>query len=250
MRIDVAFLPSLLRHPESNVCVVIDVLRATSSLVTLVAHGVPEVTVVPAIDQAFALREGLPAQSAPLLCGEIGGLPPEGFDYGNSAEEFSRLDLSGDNVVLFTSNGTKALVQAAAAPMVFAGAMLNRTAVSEAAIQAARSSGLDLCIVCSGTELGTAYCLEDAFCAGAVVASCLSHSGQVLGLGDGASTALRLYESFSGDAVAAFNAAEHGRLLQNIGLGPDVAFCARSDLYAVAPRVVRRDGSVIVLGRS
>ena len=246
MRIDVAFLPSLLRHPERNVCVVIDVLRASSTLVTLIAHGVPKVTVVAAIEDAFALRNSFPAGEEPVVCGEVGGLPPQGFDYGNSPLEFSQLDLSGRSAVLFTSNGTKALVHAASAPVVFAGALLNQTAVTDAALKAARGRALDITFVCSGTELGTAYCLEDAFCAGALVARCLSFTGPGTALSDGAETVLRLFHAFSGDASKAFAVAEHGHLLGTSGLEADVKFCAREDVYPVVPRVERRDGRVVV----
>ncbi len=250
MRIDVAFLPSLLLRPERTACIVIDVLRATSTLVTLTARGVASVTVVPELDQAFALK--LAAEGArsggpvPLLCGEVRGLPPEGFDYGNSAEEFSRVELSGRQIVLYTSNGTRALVHASAAPAVFVGALLNRTAVAETAVGLARERELDLTMICSGIDLGRAYCLEDAFCAGAIVASCFRAGGPPMTLGDGAQTALRLYQSFAGDARAAFAAAEHGSLLATIGLGADLDFCAKQDIYPIAPRVERQNGRVMV----
>jgi len=245
MRIDSVFLPSLLVHPERSVCIVVDVLRATSVLVTLAARGVQEVTVCGDLNEALALRRAEKAAPA-LLCGEVGGLPPDGFDYGNSPSEFSRLDLAGRRALLFTSNGTRALAQAVAAPAVFAGAFLNRTAVAVAAVRAARAEQLNVTVVCSGTNLGTAYCLEDAFCAGAIVRSCREIAGAAVTLGDGAETALRLYDSFAGDATAAFTTAEHGRTLTRLGLGNDLAFCAQQDCYRTVPRVERRGEAVVV----
>jgi 2-phosphosulfolactate phosphatase len=244
MRVETFFLPSLFYPPERYVCVVIDVLRATSTLATLAARGVPDITVVETLDGAFALQAE--RENTPLLCGEVGGFPPEGFDHGNSPDEFSRLDLAGRSVVLFTSNGTRALVRASGAAAVFAGALLNRTAVVTAALAAAEGAGLDLAFVCSGTDLGRAYCLEDAYCAGALVAAARAIAGETGEPGDGAETAQRLYESYSGDAMAAFAAAEHGRTLARIGLAEDLAFCARTDLYAVAPRLVVEDARVIM----
>ncbi len=250
MRIDVAFLPALLREPAQAACIVIDVLRATSSLVTLAARGVPEVVVVSELEQAFALKRAAEAdfshQTPPLLCGEVHGLPPQGFDYGNSPEEFSRVEVGGRGVVLYTSNGTRALVRAAASPVVLVGALLNRTAVVQAALGLARDV-LNLTLICSGTDLGTAYCLEDAFCAGALVATCLQLGRPGLLIGDGAQTALRLYESFDGDATSAFATAEHGGLLRRIGFGADLEFCAGQDRYNVAPRVEHRGSRVVVL---
>jgi 2-phosphosulfolactate phosphatase len=249
MRIDVAFLPSLLKQPERTTCIVIDVLRATSTLVTLAARGVATVTVVPELEQAFALKlaaERDRSRPVPLLCGEVRGLPPEGFDYGNSPEEFSRLDLEGRPVVLYTSNGTRALVSASAAAAVFVGALLNRSAAVESAMRFAGDHDLDLTVICSGTDLGTAFCLEDAFCAGAFVAGCLDLDGPSPVLGDAAQTALRLYQSFAGDMREAFAVAEHGGLLATIGLGADIEFCAQQDRYATVPRVSRHQGQVIV----
>jgi len=245
MHIETFFLPALLLQPERYVCIVIDVLRATTTLATLAAGGVADVTVVAEIEQAFALRAA-GGSKPPLLCGEVRGLPPPGFDYGNSPVEFSRLDLAGRRVVLFTSNGTKALVRSAAAPAVFAGALVNRTAVVRAALAAASAANRDLALVCAGTDLGAAYCLEDAFCAGALAATAAALLGSAPHWGDGAQTALRLYESFGGDAAAAFAAAEHGGALARIGLAVDLEFCARSDRYAVAPRV-RREGEQVIV---
>ncbi|HLZ69983.1 MAG TPA: 2-phosphosulfolactate phosphatase [Dehalococcoidia bacterium] len=246
MRIHTSLLPALLQQPERHVCVVIDVLRATSTLATLIARGASEVAVVAEIEQAFALRAAV-CELPRLLCGEVGGLPPQGFDHGNSPEEFARLELAGRRAVLFTSNGTKALVRVAAAPAVFAGSLLNVSAVLQAALAEARAGGLDLALVCSGTELGTAFSLEDTFCAGALIAAARESLPDAPRLDDAAQMALRLYDSFGRDAEAAFAAAEHGRALAALGLGADLRFCAEIDRYAVAPRVQRRGELLVVV---
>ncbi len=248
MQIEVYFLPRLLRSPARSVCIVVDVLRATSTIVTLIAGGADGVTVVAGRDEALSRRDAARAQGeqAPFVCGEVGGLPPPGFDYGNSAVEFSRLDVRGRRAVLFTSNGTKALVEVAAAPAVFVGALLNRGAVVRAAADLARERGLDLAIVCSGTELGTAFSLEDAYCAGALVEAATVLLGAGAELGDGARAAIRLYRSYDGDTGCAFREAEHGRGLLRLGFGEDLAFCARVDEFNIAPRVRREDGFLTV----
>jgi 2-phosphosulfolactate phosphatase len=249
MRVDVAFLPTLVRRPERTVCVVIDVLRATSTIATLFARGVSEIVAVAEIERAFALRDEARAagEDVPLLCGELGGLPPAGFDFGNSPVEFSTMDLAGRRVVLFTSNGTKALVSVAASSGVWTGSLLNRAAVVRAATAAAESLGVDVTFVCSGIEFGTAFSLEDAFCAGALVEAYLSSDvSQDATLGDSAETALRLYRSFAGDARAAFEAAEHGRTLQRIGLADDLNFCAAVERYTAVPRALPQGDTVVL----
>src|SRR6266542_482613 len=122
MRIDVALLPGQEFDRSRSVCVVVDVLRASSSIVTLLEGGARPVIAAGSIDDARTLRERLPAY---LLCGEAGGLPPEGFDYGNSPAEFSRLRVQRKGAILATSNGTRLLASLAAAPAVLVGCLLN-----------------------------------------------------------------------------------------------------------------------------
>ncbi|MCH7484370.1 MAG: 2-phosphosulfolactate phosphatase [Chloroflexi bacterium] len=163
-RIDVALLPGQKFDAARSVCVVVDVLRASSSIVTLLERGCSSVVAAPTTDRARHLRTGLPDH---LLCGEERGLPPHGFDYGNSPSEFSRLDLSGRSAILATSNGTRVLAAIAAdSPAVLVGALLNRTAVARAAIDIARQRGLGVTVVCSAAHGGGTFVLEDALGAG------------------------------------------------------------------------------------
>jgi len=118
MKIDVALLPGQRFDPERSVCVVVDVLRASSSIVTLLERGATHVVAAKDTNEARQLHQRLPDH---LLCGEEHGLPPEGFDYGNSPSEFSRLDLSGRPVILATSNGTRILAALADAPVLLVG---------------------------------------------------------------------------------------------------------------------------------
>src|SRR5215218_9656692 len=130
VELDVAVLPRDVIEPEGTVCIVIDALRATSTIATVLARGASRVIVAGTIDEARGLREELPDA---LLCGEVGGLPPKGFDHGNSPVEFEGLDLAGRTLVLATSNGTRALAALDTAPAVYVGSLLNRTACVEAA---------------------------------------------------------------------------------------------------------------------
>jgi 2-phosphosulfolactate phosphatase len=243
MRIDVAPLPAALPLPPRDVCVVVDVLRATSTIATLLAAGVREVEVVGSVAEAIARREALDAAFA---CGEVGGLPPEGFDYGNSPAEFAPLSMAGQRAVLFTSNGTKALLHVADAPAVFSGSLLNAEAVVAAAVDAALGRDTGMIVVCAGTTLGTAFALEDFFCAGALVEHAVRRLGTTAELGDGARAAERVYEGFARDARAAFSAAEHGRALIPLGLAADLDFCAHMNTYPVVP-VARREGERVVV---
>lgn len=242
VRVTVALAPALLGEPGGRVCVVVDVLRACSTMVTMFQRGVAEVVVAAGVEEARRLARELDAGW--LLCGEAGGLPPPGFHYGNSPSQFSRLELGGRRVVFATSNGTRALAQVAAAPLVLAGALLNATAAARAALAtAAPTQGV--AIVCAGEEGGRAFALEDAIGAGAIVAAMAEQSE--LELSDGARAALALYQAHQGDLAAALALSEHGRQLARLGLAEDLAFCARRDLYPLVPRLERDRAGRLVL---
>ncbi len=243
MRLDVALLPRLLRKPESSVCLLIDALRASSSIVTLFAQGAEEVVVAGSIASARRLAALKPGRY--LLCGERFGLAPRGFDYGNSPSEFAAAEMRGRRAVLTTTNGTRALHALVASPVVLVGALLNATAAVETLLAEARSRELDATLVCAALERGNAFSLEDAFVAGAMVEIAVEEArrdGASPTLSDAALAACRLYQSYRGDALACFREAQHGRSLTEIGLERDLEFCAQVDRYHVVPRL-RRDAS-------
>jgi 2-phosphosulfolactate phosphatase len=248
MKLDVAFLPSLFREPGRYVCVVVDVLRASSSLVALLERGVEEVLLAGSIGKARRLAREQPQY---LLCGERGGLPPRGFQYGNSPVEFAGLDLGGRRAILCTSNGTKALAGVAGAPLVLVGALLNATAVARAAAEAAAERGLGVAIVCCGDEGGAVFSLEDALGAGAIVDAVVGLGRETprLELSDGALAALTIYRAHRGQEQSALRSSSHARDLEALGLGEDLSFCARRDAFAVVPYLLRDEEGHPVLRR-
>ena len=244
MQVEVTFVPRLASDVEAKVCVVIDVLRATSTLVVLIEKGVREVVVCGTLAEArrIARRTGY------LLCGEVNSLPPPDFDYGNSPTEFAALDLGGRSAVLFTTNGTRALRQVAGAHAVLAGALLNRRAAAGAALAEAASADRSIAIVCAGCGVGRSFSLEDTYAAGAVVDSLLAQArtaGLRPRLWNDALAALRLYRSYRGRTMACFRQADHGRSLIDLGLGHDLEFCARTDVSTAVPRLRRGEDGLL-----
>ena len=247
MRLEVAFTPALLTDAERKICVVIDVLRATSTLVTMFGRGLAEALVAETVDEARRLAA---ARSGYLLCGEEGSLPPAGFDYGNSPSEFDGMDLTGRRAMLATTNGTGALARAAACPVVLVGALLNLGAVTEVAMGEASSAGLDIIVLCAGRDYGRSFNLDDTFCAGAMVDCMLSREGERPKPSNEAVAARRIYRSYRGSARTAFREADHGASLITLSLGRDLDFCAQRDRFAVVPRLERgSDGALRVVAR-
>ena len=243
-RIDVALLPGQHFDAARSVCVIVDVLRASSSIVTLLERGCPSVVAAPTIDRARQLRSGLTDH---LLCGEERGLPPHDFDYGNSPSEFSRLDLGGRPAILATSNGTRVLAAIAAeAPAVLVGALLNRTAVARAAVDIARRRGLGIAVVSSAAHGGGTFVLEDALGAGAIADAALSQDSS-LEASDAAHFACDAFTVAAADIAAAVRSAYHSQELIDEGLGDDVAYCARLDVSSVAPLLERSEDGLLRL---
>jgi 2-phosphosulfolactate phosphatase len=180
-----------------------------------------------------------------VLCGEKDGLPPEGFAYGNSPSEFSRLDFTGKSVILATANGTRVLAALAEAPALLVGSILNRTAVAEAAVTIARERRLDIAVVCSAAYGGATLVLEDALGAGAIVESALRLPEPPEAL-DAARFARDAFLA-AGDMGAAVRSAYHAADLVKMGFGDDVAYCGRLDVSRLAPVVHKsKDGLLII----
>lgn len=226
-----AFVPEESGARERRVVVVVDVLRATTSLLVLVERGVSEVVIAPSVSAARQYRGLHPGV---LAAGEERGQAPEGFDFGNSPVAFARADLSGRRVVLATTNGTRALLAVKEAPVLLAGCLRNASAVARAARAEAVGTGRDVTIVCAGRE--GRFSLDDAYTAGAIVDAMRRHGGEGLVLTDGAVAAQTLYQSLP-DALAVFRTSRAGRQLVEIGLEEDLPFCASRDCSDLVPRV-------------
>jgi 2-phosphosulfolactate phosphatase len=232
---------------SGRVCIVVDVLRASSTIVTMLERGAQEVLLAPTVEEARSLHQELPDY---LLCGEEGGLPPPGFDYGNSPSEFNALDLKGQRGILCTSNGTRAILAAAGAPLVLVGCLLNATAVASAAWKEATARGLAIAVVCAGEEGGSAFAEEDGLGAGAildVIVDTARRRSAALELTDETRAALEYYRTQRGREEAALQETAHGRDLLALGLGQDLAFCARRDRFAAVPRLERDEKGRLVL---
>ncbi|MEX0799824.1 MAG: 2-phosphosulfolactate phosphatase [Dehalococcoidia bacterium] len=241
MRLDVALAPSQIRDTE-QICAVVDTLRASSTIVTLLERGVPEILPAASIDDARTMRERLPDH---LLCGEAGGLPPPGFDYGNSPAEFTSAELAGRSVILATSNGTRVLASLSSSPAVVVGAPLNREAVAAALLALGAEHSRDACVVCAAAPSG-ALALEDALGAGAIVEAALRLDPSLQPT-DAARFARQAFRACRDDLPAALASGRHGVELVDAGFGADVAFCARLDVSAVVPRLGRTDGGLLTL---
>ena len=210
--------------------VVVDVLRATTSIACAVASGAK---VIPAGSVSLARRLAR-SESQSLLAGERGGVRIPGFPLDNSPRVLLDRSLRGRPVVLTTTNGTRAVEAARGARTVLAGALVNAPAV---AAHLARL-GRDVVFVCAGRASG-APALEDFLGAGAVIDSLLARRGARWKVTDGVEMALALFRSHRRRLPAALRETDGGRLLLELGAEADVALSARVGLVTSVPSLVR-----------
>ncbi len=236
--LDVALLPSEAEAMEANAFLVIDVLRATTTIATLFEGGLADLLVVDTIEAA---RERAGAEGR-ILFGEVGGLPPEGFDHGNSPAEAATLAVAGKGAALFTTNGTRSVCGVAGRGEVATAAFANASAAARWAAGYER-----VALVCAGNSGGKRFALED-FAAAARLVQLISRESPGLELGDAAGVAAVAtgYEDWIApglpqrtDRSARLVAgAHHARGLKALGLDADIAFAAREDSAGAVPVVV------------
>jgi 2-phosphosulfolactate phosphatase len=168
LRIDVAFTPAAPESWRERICIVIDLLRATTSLVALFEVGCGGVYLTADLDSARRFAEA--SQPRPLLVGETkGAVRAPGFDYSNSPSEIVERSLRGERAVLVSVNGTRALLAASAAPLALAGCLRNAAAAVDRAVAEARRQGRDIAIVAAGKDRGDGFSADDLLCAGYLV---------------------------------------------------------------------------------
>lgn len=246
-KIEVTFTPAEFRQLAAQdlagkVCVVFDVLRATSTFITALANGAAAVIPVEDIAEALALRFQHPDA---LLAGERNGLRIGAaltggveFDLGNSPREQKATAVSGKVIIATTTNGTRALRACRKADTVFAGSFLNLTATVEAVLQQRPRHVL---LVGAGT--GESAALEDTLAAGAFCAAMMSRRCEIELL-DSAGIALDAFRQVAEDLPAAIRRSQNARrLLSHKDLKADVEVCLQLDVYAFAA-FLASDGSL------
>ena len=235
MKLDICFSPDLLPRYElpGKTVVVVDILRATSTIVTALAAGVAEVWPVATLAECAALGRA----HGCLTAAERDGLPAPGFDLGNSP--FGFLDparpVLGRSLAISTTNGTAALRQSLAAEVVVCGAFLNLAAVAGFLRQQRR----DALVVCAGWK--GQFCLEDTLFGGAL-AERLAPDFDVTS-SDATLAAQHLWQQARPDLAAYLLQSAHVRRLNSLEASEDFAFCLEIDKYsAVLP--IWRDGTL------
>ena len=228
MRIDVHFTRAEVDSAAlgESTAVVINVLRATTSIVEALANGAVGVYPTTSAADAAQLAASLGREDT-LLCGERKGVKVDGFDLGNSPAEFTSEVVDGKKLVMSTTNGTRAFSSAAEAQRVLVCAFTNLGAVA-----AAVADDETLVVLCAGH--GDRFSIDDALCAGHLVRRVVENGAENLELNDAAHAARALAGELNPDR-AFLEGIGAGRVLADIGLAGDLDICGEVDRHDIVP---------------
>lgn len=229
MHVELVMTPtgtSELHFRDKNV-VVIDVLRATTSIITALNNGAREVIPVATVENAVKVSGSLFGDVV-LRCGEREGKRIPGFDLGNSPLEYSRENVFNKSLIFTSTNGSQAMVKAKFARNVILAAFVNMSVVVEYLM----TLNEDFIILCAGKEHN--FSLEDVVCGGMII-HLLEKNEVDVDLSDAALAAKILYKSFSRSMNKMLRKSEHGRYLISIGFENDLKVCSAIDSVQILP---------------
>jgi 2-phosphosulfolactate phosphatase len=237
---DVAAVPV----QPNDVFIVIDLIRATTTMTVQFERGARRVFAADGLEQAELAKRLFPER---LLCGERHAKPLPGFDYGNSPAQFAQMDLSERDLVMTTTNGTRAFFACPAESVRLAGCFYNAQAVTALALSAAHERGSNLHIVCAA-EFGF-FALDDATCAGYLAAELIRQQPD-LQVHESVYAATALYESYAPPKLLEY--CRSARSVRAAGLEADLEYCMRVSATEVVPQVVGLEETtgLLVLARA
>ncbi|HWQ89763.1 MAG TPA: 2-phosphosulfolactate phosphatase [Desulfitobacteriaceae bacterium] len=215
-----------------KVVVIIDVLRATSTMVTALANGCKAIIPVLTPEEALEKRSLMPGA---LLGGERQAQCLEGFDFGNSPFDYVPEKVGGRRVIMTTTNGTRAIMASKGAPYIFMASFLNSQSITWAAERKLRENPAleGLVILCAGTNDN--FDLPDILCAGMLIEAL----GTDVELNDLGIAARMLYQLNKNSLVETVLQSNHGQRLISLGYEDDVIYCSTSNILPIVPLLVR-----------
>ena len=233
MKIFVYHTPELTPTDTVPECAIaVDVLRATSTMATVLAAGGEAVQVFSDLDQLITVSEQWPLEKR-LRAGERGGAKVAGFELGNSPLDCTAELVAGKRLFISTTNGTRALQRIQNAPIVLAAALINRAAVVKFLLE---NQPETVWIVGSGWE--GSYSLEDTVCAGAIAHSIWQQSNwslEEISGNDEAIGAIALYSQWQNDLLGLLHQASHGQRLLRLECLEDLKYCSQTDTLDILP---------------
>lgn len=234
MQVDVALLPHNLdcESFKNKTCIVLDIFRATTSIVTAIANGCEKILPVISLECANAVGKNF---KQPLFAGERKSLKIAGFNFGNSPLEFTKQAVQGQTIIMTTSNGTIAIEATKTASRTLIGAFINVDAVCQQALEYQQ----DIIIVCAGTD--RQFSLEDALGAGAMV----ERLSTVCEASDAALGVALMYKAAKEDLSTIVANSKNGKRLVELQYLEDLRYCLQENILSTVP--IYKNGKIVAI---
>jgi 2-phosphosulfolactate phosphatase len=207
--------------------VVIDVLRASNTIIAALNNGAREIVPVGSIEFAVKVSGGMFGGHT-LLGGERNTKRIDGFALGNSPREYTEEIVSGKSIVFYTTNGSKAIAKAKFSDNLFVCSFSNISALADHLVRL----NLDFEILCAGRN--NSFSMEDSICAGKLIARIQESDGELV-LNDSSTACLSLYRTYGSDIFEMLKNSDHGKLLIENGFEEDIKICSEVDNVKVIP---------------
>jgi 2-phosphosulfolactate phosphatase len=212
---------------KGKVVVVIDVLRACSTMIAALQNGAKSIIPVKDMDAASRISQNMDAGQF-LLCGEKEGSKIDSYQLGNSPLEYAREVVEGKIIILNTTNGTKAVKKASSSKELIIGSFTNLNQV----VEKLRTAEKEIALFCAGWQGRLA--LEDMLFAGNIIHEL--YGGQLPDPStDSVKAAFELYQKYSDDIDSAIRQSDHARRLKDLVASDDLDYCCRRDVTDVLP---------------
>lgn len=241
IKVGVYFTPANLEEmylKDKNI-VVIDVLRASTTIATALSHGAKEIIPVSNIESAVKISGSL-FGDVTLRAGERNGRMIEGFNLGNSPDEYTPEVVGGKSIIFMTTNGSAAMVKGRYGKNLVVGGFVNLSAI----VSFLKRLHEDVLIICAGKENN--FCIEDTLCAGRLINKLSKVFGDEILPDDAALAAMTLDKHLGKNILKVLKNSDHGRYLTEIGFENDLSICAEIDALDVLPVL---SGNVIRAGK-
>jgi 2-phosphosulfolactate phosphatase len=242
MKIDLSFNATQfdeLQLRDKNI-VILDVLRASTTIIMALNNGAREIIPVASIESAVKISGSLFGEVT-LRGGERNGKMIKGFNLGNSPLEYNETAVKGKSIIYCTTNGSVAMSKSRYARTLAIGAFVNLSTI----VDYIQEENKDFLFICAGRMNSVGhFSVEDAVCAGMIIQKLLKNESQKIELSDSAKAANALYKTFGRSIIRMLRTSEHGKYLNEIGFGEDLKVCAAIDTIPVIPML---SGTVIKL---
>jgi len=240
-RVDLFFTPAAVTNErlKGYTAIVIDVLRAATSIITALSNGAKDVIPAESISAAIDLASELQRKDI-LLSGERDGKLVEGFDLGNSPADYSRERVRGRTLIFGSTNGGPAVMRASVAKSLFLCSFINLNTVVDEVLKI--PDPYPLAILCAGKY--DSFAIEDAVCGGLLIKRLRSRLSFPIQLNDAGQAAVLLHSEFGGDILSLLRKCDHGEFLIEIGMENDLSLCAADSVLPLAPTLI--DGKLVI----